>query len=95
MDEKQFPSPSGDFVFLLAKLDKEMNHIFDLSFRPLPGILFFYQKWNTWKGVLWDLCFRPLPGILFFYALKSLGCWWAAKSFRPLPGILFFYHQEH
>ena len=58
------------------------------SFRPLTGIIFFYDLSKTFAE-LEAQSFRPLTGIIFFYGEEVTVVWEIAVSV-PLRGLYFF-----
>ena len=84
--------PSRGFCFFIA--GSKIRYAWCLkSFRPLSGVLFFYEYKDI--DYKYQLGFRPLSGVLFFYLLLMLGFLFVgAVSFRPLSGVLFFYDSD-
>ena len=55
--------PYRGFCFFISVIPNADG--LNLSFRPLPGVLFFYAR-NIDK-MIFSQSFRPLSGVLFFY----------------------------
>ena len=60
-------------------------------FRPLTGLLFFYESLDLLEYAEDTLVSVPLRGFCFFTAQNNFINPFETSSFRPLTGLLFFY----